>query len=307
MTTEKPLISVIICTYNRDKYIPQALESVYNQTFDKNKFELIVIDNFCTDNTAAIVKQFIAEHPDLNAQYLFEGNKGVSFARNLGLKVAKAPLLVYMDDDAILSPEHLVETLKFFNDYPDAVGFGGKTLPKYEDGIEPPWVNKYLNGFVGRIDHGPVVKKYSGKMKYPAGCNMGYRKAILEQAGGFNNDLTFRSDDKYMYFKVKEITDEVYFLPYAWAYHYVDARRLEFENFKRLFLKTGHEEKVRLRREENSFQVFRKFMDLGIKFLASLILYFGYVFRGREPKGRYLIFAMWFTFKGFLSKSVFVR
>jgi len=302
-----PQLSLVICTYNRDKYIAQALESIYEQTAAKELFELVVIDNNSTDTTASIVKNFIDAHPDLNAHYHFEENKGLSFARNRGVKEADAAILSYVDDDAILSTDYVTNMLSFFQAYPKAVGAGGKVIPKYESGSEPKWMNKYLNGFVGKADHGTAIRKYNESMKYPVGCNMTYTKQAITEAGGFNNDLTFRSDDKYIFYKINALSDEIYYVPDAFVHHYIDSHRLQFDNFKRLFLKTGNEEKIRLRSESGTVGLFKKFFELSIKFAASFILYFLFLIKGQELKGRYLLYAQWFTLKGFLLNKVFVR
>lgn len=300
-------IALVICTYNRDKYLPQALESIKDQTFDKRNFQLIIVDNNSTDSTAAISKKFIADNPAVNVKYCFEANKGLSFARNRGWTEASARIICYVDDDAILSPGYLTAMDAFFKSTPSAVGVGGKVIPKYEHGTAPAWMNKYLNGFVGRVDFGEESKIFDEGMKYPAGCNMTYTRDVIEQAGGFNNELTFRSDDKYMFFKVKEISDQVYYVPNACVNHYIDDHRLTLQNFRKLFLKTGNEEKIRVRKEKGSIAVLRKFVEYTVKFGASLALYTLFILKGKEIQGRYVLYSQWFTLKGFLSKTVFVR
>jgi hypothetical protein len=168
-------------------------------------------------------------------------------------------------------------------------------------------MNKYLNGFVGKVDHGEMVLQYNDKMKYPAGCNMIYKKEILLKAGGFNNNLKFRSDDKYIFYKIKAVSDKIYYVPGAWLYHYIDSYRLSPENFRKLFLKTGNEEKIRISDEKNKAALFQKFSEYLVKFFASFIIYFIFILKGEEIKGRYVLSSQWYTLKGFLQKKVFVR
>ncbi|MBX2921434.1 MAG: glycosyltransferase [Chitinophagaceae bacterium] len=302
-----PVISVVICTYNRDRYLPQALESIAAQSFSKSLFELIVIDNNSTDRTADIAKDFIASQPGFHAAYYFEERKGLGYARNRGLQEAAGSILCYIDDDAILSKTYLESVASFFNAYTDAVGAGGKVIPKYESGTEPVWMSKYLDGFVGRVNYGEAVKQFDNTMKYPAGCNMIYRKDVLLKIGGFNNDLTFRSDDKDIFLKVKNYCNTIYYLPLAYVYHYVDSHRLSFENFRRLFLKTGNEEKKRVGGEGNRLDLLKKHIEFSAKLCAALILYILFLVKGKEIKGRYLFLSQWFTWKGFLARNVFVR
>ena len=194
-------ISVVICTYNRDQFINKCLECLAQQTLSKECYEVILVDNNSTDSTASIAQSFIASHPQLNSRYVFETNKGLSFARNRGIAEAHSNIITYIDDDAEATPVFLEIILNFLKQHHDVVGVGGKVIPLYSESKEPKWMNKYLNGFVAKVDLGNKILLYDKKMKYPAGCNMTYRKEILQKAGGFNNKLTFRSDDKYIFLK----------------------------------------------------------------------------------------------------------
>lgn len=307
MNDELYKISLVICTYNRSRYLPGSLESINLQSLKKDLFEVVVIDNASTDNTAQIVQDYIEENPSINISYCFEGNKGLSFARNRGITEAKSPIIAYVDDDVILTPDYLKELLAFFESHPRASGAGGKVIPKYESGVAPIWMNKYLAGFVGSVDHGKEIRQFNASMKYPAGCNMVYKKEILRKAGGFNNDLKFRSDDKYIFYKVHEVSDQIYYLPDAWLYHYIDSHRLDIKNFKNLFLKTGNEEKKRLRSEGNKIGVFKKFFEYVFKLCASLMLFVVFLIKGHPSKGKYIVISQWSALKGFLKKEVYVR
>lgn len=302
-----PDISVVVCTYNRDKFIGRSLECLANQTLDKEYYEIIVIDNNSTDQTASIVMTFINDHAGLNIRYVFEEKKGLSFARNRGISESNGIIITFIDDDAEAVQGFLETVYKFLKDRPDISGVGGKVKPVYPGGIEPSWMNRYLNGFVGKVDHGDMPVLYTEKMKYPAGCNMSYRKEILVKAGGFNNKLTFRSDDKDIFYRVREISGKVYYLPQAEVHHNIDAHRLTHESFRKLYLKTGNEEKVRIRSEGSTMGLLQKFFELVFKLGASLILYLKFLFQGNEIKGRYIVISQWFTLKGFLQKEVFVR
>jgi GT2 family glycosyltransferase len=136
---------------------------------------------------------------------------------------------------------------------------------------------------------------------------MTYKKEVLLAVGGFNNNLTFRSDDKYIFFKVKEYADEIYYVPDASVRHYIDSHRLEFTNFRKLFLKTGNEEKIRIRSEGNTSALFKKGIEYLAKTAASLLIYLLYGLKGQEIKGRYVFFSQWFTLRGFFMSKVHVR
>jgi len=287
--------------------LPEALESIRIQNASYHLFELLIVDNNSRDNTASIVQTFIRQNPQIKAYYFFEENKGLSFARNRGIAEAAAPVIAYIDDDAILAPGYIDHLASFFDSYPQAIGSGGRVIPKYESGSPPPWMNKYLNGFVGYHSFGDEILLYHPKMKYPPGCNMAYKKDQLLQCGGFNNELKFRSDDKYIFHKMKAISNQIYYVPEASLFHYIDAERLTFENFKKLFSKTGNEEKIRSRSEGGTFAVFKKGIEFIVKFNVSILLYFLFVLKGEGIKGKYVFLSQWFTLKGFFKKEVFVR
>jgi glucosyl-dolichyl phosphate glucuronosyltransferase len=302
-----PDISVVVCTYNRAKFIGKALDCLARQTLPEAHFEIVIVDNKSTDNTARICRQFIETHPGLNARYYFEESKGLSFARNRGLRESRGLVITYIDDDAEAVPEFLRTVFDFMQENKDAIGLGGRVIPKYSESAEPAWMSSYLNGFVGKVDYGNVALLYKPPMKYPAGCNMTYKAAILREVGGFNNQLTFRSDDKHIYYLVSKISHEVYYLPAATVYHNIDNDRLSFSNFSKLFLKTGNEEKIRVRLEEGKMGILKKFVEFIAKTGASALLYVLYAIRGKEIKGRYIFFSQWFTLKGFLQSEVFIR
>lgn len=302
-----PSISVVICTYNRQKFIGECLRCLSLQDVAPTAWEVIIVDNASTDQTAAIVLQFIAAHPLLPFRYVAEPQKGLSFARNRGIAEAAADLITFIDDDAEAVPHFVSTVLQFMQAHPEAAGAGGRVIPKYSESPEPVWMNKYLNGFIGRVDHGGQPRLFKGRMKYPIGCNMTYRKSLLLQAGGFNNDLTFRGDDKHIFYAVSALCPNIYFLPDALVLHNIDAHRLQFDYFRKLFLKTGNEERKRIAGLQQWWAAPLKSIEYLIKWGVSIIIWIAYALRGQEIKGRYTMYSQWFTLKGFIYKEVFVR
>ncbi|MEW6186166.1 MAG: glycosyltransferase family A protein, partial [Thermodesulfobacteriota bacterium] len=95
-----PAVSVIIPTYNRAEFVIQAVESVFKQTFAD--FELILVDDGSSDETRAALEPY----SDC-ITYLYQSNRGVSSARNLGLKIAQGKWLAFLDSDDLWLPEKL--------------------------------------------------------------------------------------------------------------------------------------------------------------------------------------------------------
>ncbi len=302
-----PEISVVICTYNRQKFLPECLNCLSRQTIRNELWEVIIVDNASTDQTAEIAKQWIADNRERPFRYVLESRKGLSFARNRGIVEARSNVVTYIDDDAETVPVFAEALNEFMKAHPEAAGAGGMVIPKYSESPEPAWMNPFLKGFVGLVDFGNKPKAYVKGMKYPIGCNMTYRKNLLLQAGGFNNQLTFRGDDKYIFYAVTKINPLVYYVPKAKLYHNIDAGRLQHDYFKRLFLKTGNEEKIRVLAEQGKGGLVKKFLEYIFKFGASLFIWAGYRLKGKNAKGYYTMLSQWYTLQGFLKKSVFVR
>lgn len=303
---DEPGLSIVVCTYNRMKFILNCMQSLLIQTLDNRSFEVIMVDNNSTDGSAAIIKEFIGSHQQSPFRYVFEPRHGLAFARNRGINEARFDIITFIDDDAETIPEFAKTIYDFMLAHPEAAGAGGRILPRYSETDEPEWMSYYLAGFLGTTDYGQPARKYKWKMKYPAGCNMTYRKGLLLKAGGFNNQLTFRSDDKQIYRAVKSINDTVYFLPDALLYHNIDAARLEFANFKKLYLETGRGERIRVMGEGKAALTV-KLMEYIIKFGASILIALLFTLKGKGIKGRYVLYSQWFTMKGVFIKNVITQ
>lgn len=112
-----PEVTVIITTYNRSQLLPNAIESVLEQTF--KGFELLVVDNGSTDNTRSIVEQY----KDDRVKYILNDEPTGSCAapRNLGIKIAKSKYIAFLDDDDIWYPKKLEICTDEFEKNPEVV------------------------------------------------------------------------------------------------------------------------------------------------------------------------------------------
>ena len=113
MNLIKPMISVIIPTYNREKFIGEAIQSVLGQTYCN--FEIIVVDDGSTDYTEKLVGMII----DPRLQYIRQENNGRSSARNRALKLSKGKYIAFLDSDDLYLPEKLSTQVGYLETHPD--------------------------------------------------------------------------------------------------------------------------------------------------------------------------------------------
>lgn len=112
----KLIFSVIIATYNSEKWIGEAIDSLIGQSLDFEKnIEVIIVDDASNDNTGAICQKYAARYPD-NFKYIQNTqNEGPSFSRNIGLEHATGDYINFLDSDDTLSKNTLKEVLTIFN------------------------------------------------------------------------------------------------------------------------------------------------------------------------------------------------
>ena len=118
--------SIIIPLYNKASYVRNALDSIVAQTY--KDWELIIVDDGSTDNSATICEEFIKEKSKIcnlksqieNIKIISQPNAGVAAARNNGVKSSHGEYLCFLDADDWWEPAFLAEMDKLFIEYPDA-------------------------------------------------------------------------------------------------------------------------------------------------------------------------------------------
>lgn len=123
-STTAPLLSVVICTYNRAPLLAQVLESLCEQTLPTERFEIVIINDGSTDDTKAVADAYAKKLP---LRYLYQRNAGLASAKNHGLFASRGDLIFFMDDDDIASEtlleEHVKTHLKFSAEHYAVLGY----------------------------------------------------------------------------------------------------------------------------------------------------------------------------------------
>ena len=221
-----PTVSVIIPTYNREKYIKKALESVFLQSFQD--FEIIVVDDGSTDNTKEVLKPYIEAG---KVKYLYQQNLRVSKARNNGIKHAQGKYIALLDsDDYWLENQKLEKQVTFFEKHQDAVLTSGGIIRITEAGKE---ISKILNP---QSDENIRKNMLFSCLFAPSGVM--FKKSLWEKIGGFN-EISDLSEAWEFFMELGKYGSLYNFQDYFVAYLQGDQNRSNFNRRKNLKYNLG--------------------------------------------------------------------
>lgn len=117
-----PLVSVILCTYNRAHLVKRAIASVLIQTY--RNWELIIIDDGSTDSTEQVVMPLVKSDPRI--LYLRQPNNGLAESRNVGIRLARGEFMTFLDSDDEYRKDHVATRVQLLLKRPSiALVYGG--------------------------------------------------------------------------------------------------------------------------------------------------------------------------------------
>lgn len=144
----RPLLSVIIPTYNRARFLREALASVTGQSFfneiTARQWELIVVDDGSTDATRTVVNSFAPP-----ADYIYMQRSGVSAARNRGLRRARGEFIAFLDSDDLWKPEKIQYQMEHMQAHPDTMVCGtGEIWIRRGEFVNPRKKHRKYSGMI---------------------------------------------------------------------------------------------------------------------------------------------------------------
>ena len=287
------MITLIICTYNREKYIGPLLDSIAKNDYPTTDYEIVLVDNNCTDNTRGVCEQFAAGHSEIKLRYVVETEQGLSAARNKGIKEAKGDIIIYVDDDALVDADYIRIYAEHFASHPETMAAGGPIEPLYET-EEPKWMSPYTKALLTAwMNYGDKVREYP-KGRYPGGGNAAYRKVVLDKVGLFNTELgrkgnlLLASEEKDIFDKMHALGMQVLYLPTPVLHHIIPQTKLEEDYFNRLTLQIGRSEHMRTRAISKG-KYLKRLLSEGIKWGGTLALLGIYTLQLHPMKGWKLV------------------
>lgn len=298
------MLTAIICTYNRAKYIGPLLESIAANDLPKAEYEILLVDNNCTDNTREICETFAEAHPEVSFRYTTESEQGLSAARNRGIKEAKGDIIVYIDDDALVDPYYLRDYAEWFSAHPDTMACGGPIIPLYET-QEPEWMSPYTRALLTAwMDYGDTPREYP-KGRFPGGGNAAYRKSVFEKVGYFNTELGRKGDslmgaeEKDIFDKMHALGMQILYLPTPVLHHIIPQKKLEKDFFDRWTLQIGMSERKRTLAISKT-KYLKRLLSEAVKWGGTIVLLCYYTISFHPAKGWKLVLFRYNVTRGLL-------
>jgi glycosyltransferase involved in cell wall biosynthesis len=180
------VLTLAICTYNRSDLLPRALDAVLAQTYPRDGFEILVVDNASTDATPNVVAGYTRRAPFV--RYVREPRPGIAHARNRAATDARGKYLAFLDDDAWAEPNWLDELVKPLTGPDPAPACVVGPVQLVWEGRRPDW-------FPAR--HEPLLCQYDmgsrpcllGRDGYFLTTNSLFHRETLLGLGGFLTNL----------------------------------------------------------------------------------------------------------------------
>jgi glycosyltransferase involved in cell wall biosynthesis len=180
-------ISVVLSTYNRAERLPRALDALLSQRGEVT-YEVIVVDNNSSDATAAVVAG-IAAGSGGRLRYAFEPRQGLSYGRNTGISLARAPIIAFSDDDVRVAPDWIAQLKRAFDEHPDIDYVGGRVLPEWL-APAPAWLTDAHWAPLALQDYGdePLISSRDRAVCL-VGANLAFRRRVFDAVGLFTPAL----------------------------------------------------------------------------------------------------------------------
>lgn len=280
-------VSVIICCYNSENVIKETLKHLALQETEGLNFEIILVDNNCTDNTVKVAKtEWTKYNVKTELKIVREPKLGTSNARVHGVNNSKSDLIIFCDDDNWLHENYINVAYRFMISHPEVGALVGQSIGVLEE-EKPEWWDKYMDGYaVGKQSNksGDITKR-----GFVWGAGMVLRKELYTRLfkTGFNYLLSGRKGELLSSGEDSEICKWVILMGYKLWYldtlrfkHYITKERLRKIYLKKLL--EGH---------KNSWYILKSY---------DALIYYGYcskIYLGLKLKSYYAAKAIKFYLK----------
>jgi len=211
-----------------------TLNSLAGQTdVNLSAFEVLIVDNNCTDHTADVVDLF---RESLPIRRITETRQGLAHARNRAATECRGDVVIFTDDDIRFEPGWLAAYEDAIHRFPDADYFGGRILPDWRQ-AKPRWIRDralpLIGGVLGWFDHGTETRPVQTIEQMPWGASFAIRRRLFEKIGLFRTDLGTggsglgRGEETEFFMRAKRAAARGVYVGEALCLHAYDPKRLK--------------------------------------------------------------------------------
>jgi GT2 family glycosyltransferase len=187
-----PEVSVVVSTHNRAHLLRPCLHALLRQCADLSSYEIIAVDNNSTDDTSAVLAEFVGGTIPVRA--LREPRQGVSYGRNAGIVAARGRIVAFTDDDICVAPDWVSRIVQAFRADDGVDCIGGPVLPMWAS-LPPRWLDRRHWSPLSVTDYGSETFVITAdRPKCLLTSNMAVRREVFDRIGLFSPDFP-RSQD----------------------------------------------------------------------------------------------------------------
>ncbi len=224
-----PLISVIIPCYNQAQYLPDALNSILNQTF--NDWECIIINDGSSDNTNDVVCGFLNQNKKF--KYIEQANRGLAATRNKGLDNSKGEFIQFLDADDIIDRNKFEKQLALLSKTTNLALSYTDYFSSTESDLTRPYPHgRYLPPtFVHENKLHDLILRWETEMSIPVHCFLFDARFFNHHKIRFDETLPNHEDwDCWM--NIFRLNPEVYFVPEKFAIYRIHTDSMVYDRKK---------------------------------------------------------------------------
>ena len=203
MEKTPPFVSVIVPVYNAEGMVGDCIESLLNQDYPKDRYEIIVVDNDSADGTAAVIKRYPVQYMEERKQH------NCYAAEDTGARASRGELLAFCDSDETATPSWIRTLVRELGD--DCGAVAGPMLPPPDE--------KGLFRLYAALDNNGNNFTQAGDVDRAAGGNLMFRREVYEKLGGFNREVRSGADIELSRRVHSELGLKLRFTPDAIVFH----------------------------------------------------------------------------------------
>lgn len=241
-TSENPELSIIILNYNVKDLLLNCLESIFKNKQSlrsgdlktkEDKWQIIVVDNASSDGSVEAVKKHYPQAEIIASK----GNLGFAGGNNLGVKLAKAPVILFLNPDTVIVNDAIQKTLEILLSNPDYGAItckvelpDGKLDYSCHRGFPTPWNSfAYFSGLSKAFPHSPIFAGYTASFlnknqSHEIDCLTGaflmVRKIAGDQISWWNTDYFWNGEDIEFCYSLKEKGWKIFYYPESKIIHF---------------------------------------------------------------------------------------